>query len=142
MRDVLAVKKIATPPPVNVVISLSVRWDQNDLQCETREGRTDRVPLFSQLDNRTESESQDSAAKPGSPWQWPQLFLAIHAPQSTLSANAKNQPYQSTMGRISDQLTKLIEQMKESDRRFQKATDEFLAKAREHTERLEELSKD
>tara|TARA_A100001391_G_C4979806_1_gene254984 strand:- start:399 stop:539 length:141 start_codon:yes stop_codon:yes gene_type:complete len=46
------------------------------------------------------------------------------------------------MGRISDQLTKLIEQMKESDRRFQKATDEFLAKAREHTERLEELSKD
>ena len=45
---------------------------------------------------QSESESQDSAVKPGSPWQWLQLFLAVHAPQSTLSANAKNQPYQST----------------------------------------------
>jgi len=63
---------------------------------QEKEG-TSRFPL-SHLDNsKPESESQDSAIKPGSPVQCCQLLPAINAPQGPLSTNTKSQPLFNSM---------------------------------------------
>ena len=55
--------------------------------------RVDRlISLSDPRQLKPESKSQDSAVKPGSPVQCQQLFPAISAPQSPLSANLKSQP--------------------------------------------------
>jgi len=46
------------------------------------------------------------------------------------------------MGRISEQLTELIEQMKESDRRLQELTDQYIADTRAKLDELKELNSD
>ena len=58
---------------------------------QEKEG-TSRFPLSHLENSKHESESQDSAVKPGLPVQCRQLFPAISAPQSPLSANLKSQP--------------------------------------------------
>ena len=46
------------------------------------------------------------------------------------------------MGVLADRLADLIEQMKESDRRFQETTEELLADTKRHLDNLDRLSKE
>lgn len=86
-------KKTATPPPPSLVISLSVRRDQNDLQYDKR--RKDRTGPAPHLDNLT-TKKREQFALFGIASGLQQADTIGTLPVLSLDKSAPNEPNDST----------------------------------------------
>ena len=79
-----------------ILIFLRVRSDQNRLSCKTREGRTDRVPLFSHLENCIGSKPHQSTTLLGDCRKASSEIRKFCASQGALPKRPTNQPTNGT----------------------------------------------